>query len=558
MSIWRNRASALILVLGTLPPSFIGINHVAGQPEIPRPSRSFESPETRARLGSPTAVPALSPPVPPSVRAEEQPPDIGRAFSKETEDYLARALPINLLTALRLAQANNLDIAQGRQVVDQTQAALTRARVLMLPNLNLGSTYSHHDGNISKTEGNIIKANKESLFVGGGPSLTLGLSDALFGPPVARQLRSASRASLQRIANETTFAVAEAYFGVLRARRRLARVDEVLDHLASTRPSPARADSKGLLPLVQGFLKVGGAEALKAEVDRVEVEVLRRREEREAALQDLRLSGAELANLIRLDLLVTLLPMEDFRFPLALPGEPWYSQPVEELIRMAFMNRPELAENEALVQAAIERVRAARFRPMLPNLALTYNFGGYGGGPDLLSAVVGGKTVTFFGPSGAIRHFNTRDDFDISVFWRLQNMGLGDLAAVREQQALRRQAQLRQQQVQDRVALDVIQSLERVQSLRQRVATVGQALFDDQGNAKGPAFRAVRLNFERIRNVPGSRPLEVLDSIRGLNDLLEAYGQAVTEYERSRFRLIVALGVPAHELIGQLETLLRP
>ena len=36
----------------------------------------------------------------------------------------------------------------------------------------------------------------------------------------------------------------------------------------------------------------------------------------------------------------------------------------EELVRQALRNRPELAENEALVQAAVERVRAARFRPL--------------------------------------------------------------------------------------------------------------------------------------------------------------------------------------------------
>jgi outer membrane protein TolC len=474
----------------------------------------------------------------------------------EIEVLFARALPINLITALRLAQTNNLDIAQGQQVVNQAQASLSRANVLLLPNLNLGSTYTRHEGNISKTEGNIIKANKDSLFVGGGPSLTLGLSDALFTPLVARQVRLATRAGLQRITSEAVFAVAEAYFAILRARRRLARVDEVLDHLTSIKPSPGRGDSKGLLPLVQGFQKAGGAEALKAEVDRVEVEVLRRREERAAALQELRLASADLATLIRLDPLTTLLPVEDFRYPLPLPGEQWHNQPAEELVRLALMNRPELAENQALVQAAVERVRAARLRPLIPNLALNYNFGGYGGGPDIATTTALGKPFTGFVDSGSILHFNTRTDFDVSIFWRLQNMGLGDLAAVREQKALQRQAELRQLQVEDRVTNDVVQTLDRLQGWRQRVAVLGKALFDDKGNPSGPTFRAVRLNFERIRNVPGSRPLEMLDSIRSLNDLLEAYGQAATDDERSRFRLLIALGVPAHELTRQLETLL--
>jgi len=44
----------------------------------------------------------------------------------------------------------------------------------------------------------------------------------------------------------------------------------------------------------------------------------------------------------------------------------------------------------------------------------------------------------------------------------------------------------------------------------------------------------------------------VLDSIRGLNDVLEAYGQAVTDYERARFRLLIALGLPPQDILGRL------
>ena len=48
--------------------------------------------------------------------------------------------------------------------------------------------------------------------------------------------------------------------------------------------------------------------------------------------------------------------------------------------------------------------------------------------------------------------------------------------------------------------------------------------------------------------VDSGRPLEVLDSIRSLSDLLDAYGQSCTDYERARFRLLVALGIPPAEL----------
>jgi outer membrane protein TolC len=236
-----------------------------------------------------------------------------------------------------------------------------------------------------------------------------------------------------------------------------------------------------------------------------------------------------------------------------LPGDEWADRPFQQLLDVAVANRPELAENRALVQAAYQRVRAAQSRPFLPNVVLNYSWGDFGGSPDLLSTTLNGKTFTSFGSSGSIRHFGTRDDFDVSLIWRLQNLGVGDYAAFREQVALRRQAELRQVQIQDRIIAEIVQAYENIRGWRERVRITAKSLFDNQGKPEGPVFQAIRLNFDRIRNVPGTRPLEVLDSVRGLSDLLEAYAQAITEYERARFRLLVALGVPGQMIFGSAD-----
>jgi outer membrane protein TolC len=285
----------------------------------------------------------------------------------------------------------------------------------------------------------------------------------------------------------------------------------------------------------------------------VEVEVLRRRDELTAAVQDWYLATAELARLLRLDPETPLEPIEDFRYPLPLPGEAWLERPLDELVPVALMNRPELAENRALVEAAVERVRAAKYRPFLPTFAVNYAWGDYGGGPNLNPPLIlppatkGGPvrvvTQPGFGPSGQIHHFAPRTDLDVSLFWRLQNLGFGNVAEKREQEALHRQAILRQLQVQDRVVTQVVQAQDAVQSSRERINITRAALFDPGGAPTGPVFRSLRLNFERIKGGEG-RPLEALDSIRGLSDTLDAYGQAVTDYEVARFRLLVGLGLP--------------
>lgn len=461
-------------------------------------------------------------------------------------------MPIDLATALRLSESTNLDIAQSRTTLAAARARLGGAQVLMLPTLNIGSTYLNHQGQIQRVEGNVVTVNRSSLFAYGGPSLTLSLADALFLPLIARQAADASGAGLQRTANTTFQSVGDAYFNVLRARRRLARVIAMLDFLTSERPSELRGKARGLLPTVRAFVEAGGAEALRAELERVRVEVLRRQEERAGIVQELRVASAELARLVRLDPATPLWPIDDLNVAMTLVGDHLGESPVEELLRIAAANRPELRENQALVSAAYERLRGAQARPWLPNLVLTYNWGNFGGGPDpnapipILNngVIVGTRLNTGFGAGGKLLHFNTRSDLEAGMLWRFRNLGFGEVAAIREQQALHRQAQQRALQVQDRVVTEVVQARDQVDGWRERMDVNRRALFDARGAPAGPVFQSMRLNFERIRNVPGTRPLEVLDALRGLNDTLESYGISITEYERSRFRLAIAVGVP--------------
>jgi len=490
-----------------------------------------------------TAQPAATFGKPLSLEAEEAatPSKEGPALSPAAD-----VIPIDLATALRMAGTSNLDVARAREFVTQSQVQLRRAQLLMLPNVGLGSTYLKHEGQIAKTEGNIITANKDALFVGGGPSLAVSFADAVFAPLVARQAVGASQAGAQRVHNDALLAVSEAYFAMMRARRKLARVDVALEYLTSDKPSPLRAGSKGLLPVVDAMQKAGVAEALKAEVYRLQVEVLRRQEERTAAQQEFAVAVAELARLLRLDPATPLVPIEDFRAPLEWYS-PWSNQPLEEQVRLALTSRPELAENQFLIRAAVERVRAARYRPLLPNLVVNYAWGDFGGSPD--PNPKGGG----FGPSGRLLHFNTRSDFDVTLAWRLQSLGLGNRAEIREQESLVRQTSLRQLQLQDQIVTQLVQTNELIRAWQDRLQITRSALFDKSDKPAGPVFEAIRQNFTRIREEPKTRPLEVLDAIRGLSDFLESYGQAMTEYERSRFRLMIALGLAPEEIIGALQ-----
>ncbi len=458
-----------------------------------------------------------------------------------------RLQPINLATALRLAQTNNLDIAQAQQVIAQARANLERAQTMILPSASIGSVFVDHEGNIQQAVGNILHSNRNSLWVGGGPAVAFQFNEAIFTPLAARQVVNATQAGFQRVTNDTSLSVADVYLTILRARRRLGRVATALEFLTEDKPNPSRGDAKGLLPLIRAFVKAGDPAALKADLARTEVEVLKRQEEGRIALQDLLVATAELVRLIRLDPQLVLWPVENNWEAMPLPGEHWLQADVETLLATALRNRPELAENEAVVRAALNRWRSAWLRPFLPSVVLNYNSGWFGGSPDFLSGDPGrglgiGTAMT---GDGRIDNFGHRADFDVGLLWRWSNLGLGNQAEIREQKAVHEQARLRLLQAQDRVAAQVVQALEMVRATQQRLALTRAALFDAKGEPTGPVFESLRLNFARIRNLEKTRALEVMDSIRGLSDLLEAYVQALTEHERAHFRLLLALGIPA-------------
>jgi outer membrane protein TolC len=467
-----------------------------------------------------------------------------------------RVVPITLTAALQLAVLSNLDIAQAREVVNQSLAVQLRARLTAVPNLQMSNLYNHHEGQIQNTAGNISTINRDSLWDNTGPIVIFQLVDAIYQPLLASRLLDASRAGARRVNNDTLLAVADAYFAVMRARRRIARIEDTMNFLTSDQPSPLRAQSRGLLPVMENFVEVGGKDALRSELERVRVEILRRQEEMSAAILDFIVASAELSRLLHLDPELLLFPVEDFRFPLPLPGDGYSYRSTDELIEIALSNRPELAENRALVAAALARIRTAKWRPFMPTLALSYNWGGFGGGPNPIGPeIVPGsnppKSVnnTALGSSGHIDNYNTRTELDAAIVWRLQNMGLGNRAEIREQEAVYRRSQFAQVQLVDRVITQVVQSQALVDGWRQRVDITRLSLFGPNYELDGSVFQSLRLNFERVRAAEG-RPLEVLDSIRSLSDLLDAYGQSVTDYERARFRLLISMGIPPDELTG--------
>jgi outer membrane protein TolC len=465
----------------------------------------------------PGPAPALESPVltdaPAAPRLPAPPP--------EADD---RPLPINLATALRLAGARPVDITAAQASVEIAAAELARARVGWLPSVTVGAGYYHHDGATQGQSGNFYINSKDQFLGGGGLVARFAATDALFAPLAARQVLRSQELGVQTARNDALLAVAEAYFHVQQARGRLAGALDVVDK--------ARELGEHFRSLAKG--PVNNAELPRARAELAEVE-----ESLAAAREQWRVASADLTLVLRLDPAAVIVP-EEPPFLLVTLISP--RQRVDDLIPIGLTNRPELASQQALVQAALVRIRQERMRPLVPSLILQGGPGSVGPG-DLLMAGVFGSGV-----SGAGNPWGARDDVSVGLYWTLDNMGLGNRALVRQRQAEQRRVLVDLFRIQDLVAADVARAHAALASGAARSETAAKGLQEAQLSYSRSREELGKLTKVGDVQVLTRRAFEVVDALQALHRAYDNYFVSVNDYNRAQFQLYRALGYPAEAL----------
>ena len=442
-----------------------------------------------------------------------------------TPDALDRPLPINLATALRLSDARPLMIGAAQASVLVAAAQLDRANVLWVPSLNLGAYYYQHNGGAQIVQSGNIAINSRQEFLGGsGLTAIFATTDAIFEPLAARQVLKSHQIDVQTARNDSLLAVAETYFTVQEARGRYAGM---LD--ASAR---ARALVKQIHALSRDLaspIETDRARTLLAEIDQSVA----------MAQQDWRVASANLTRLLRLDPRAVIVPLEPDHLQVVLISP---QQPIDDLIPVGLTNRPELASQQALVQATIARLRQEKMRLLVPSILLTGN-----GTPGFLFN--GGIYGT--GPNSNLNQWAGRSDASLQVVWQYENLGLGNRARIREREGQRQQALIELFNAQDHVAADVAQAHARLISAATRItqAEVGlrEAVISYEGNVRG---LHQTLRFADILQLV-NRPQEVVNALMQLQQAYTLYFSTAADYNRSQFQLYHAMGFPSQVLVCQ-------
>jgi len=366
---------------------------------------------------------------------------------------------------------------------------------------------------------------RSAVMVGGSPNMVFAVTDAIYAPLAAKQLVRARQADMQAARNNSLLAVAEAYFNVQQAR----------GEVAGSADAVRRAED-----LVRRVEKLAEGLTPAVEKNRALTELARRRQGVELAYERWQTASAELHRLLRLDPSALAVPVEAPNLRVDLID---LHRPVDELIPLALTCRPELAAQQAVVQATLARLKQEKIRPLVPSVVIR------GAATNPAGTLAGG----YFGGgrNSNLSNFGARNSIDFQLLWEFQNLGLGNRALVRQRDAESQQATLTLFQTQDRVAAEVAQAYAQatraVRRLREAEEEVKNAAITVEKNLEG---------LQQTRNVGGVlllvfRPQEVVAAIQQLDQAYRSFYGATADANRAQFRLYRALGQPAQYLAEQ-------
>lgn len=414
-------------------------------------------------------------------------------------------MPIDLPTVIRLVDANSpaVSIAQAR--IREAQARLARAEVQWLPTLTAGIAYNRFDGQTQNQGGSVFGVSRANLFAGGGPTLNLDLSEAIYRPLIERQLSSAEQLRAQATCLATELEAVLAYLDLLQIYGLLEINADTITKAESMLKSAENAKDAKL-------------DRTAGDVNRAKTEVLFRRIERIDLVGKTGVASARLGRLLLLEPGVQLIPADTAVVPIDLIDP---NTTLDELVSTAVRNRPDLAALRNVIGAAWANVRKQEEGPRIPKLSVSNQAGVFGGGLN-----------------GDLENFDSRNALSAQLYWEVKNLGFGNRAETDERRAILSQARIQLVESQARACAEIVEVAQTAAAKQESLMLAEQAI--DQ------ATELYRINKEGTLNVVDAKnlfdALRPLQAIQTLNQSRQNYLNAILDYNRSQYRLYTLLG----------------
>lgn len=411
--------------------------------------------------------------------------------------------PIDLPTTLRLAGAQNLDVQLAHNAVDEAHANYASALQRFLPTLAPSAAYLHHSGFDQDVNGRMVDVTKHADTNGAYLAAQIPVGDAVFTTLQTHQLVAAADASAKAQEQDSGLTAAQQYFALVSAG---ALVEVVTNSLQiSQRYEQQLKDAVQI-----GIAFKGDALRVETQTERLQLDLTRARQQQ-------RLAATQLAQTLHLQPTIELIPAEREPAPLALAD---LNASLEELIRTALQNRPEVARSSAFIAAAEDSRRGAIYGPLLPTIGGQAFAGQFNGAPG-----------------DAADSGGARRDYVVGLSWKIGPGGLLDYGRIRASGAKLTAAELSDEKLRDQIGREVVDGYTRVQSLFEQLRVARVNL--------NSAEETLRLTRQRKQMGVGV----VLEDIQAQQELLKVRTdlvRIVTELNQQQYALLHSLGTALH------------
>lgn len=406
-----------------------------------------------------------------------------------------QVLPIDLLTVLKLAGANNLEIQLAEQKVEAAHAQSLSANEKYLPTFTPGIFYLQHNNRLQATDGTFLFVNKHSIFGGVKGEVSWELRDAIFQSLAAHRRSNASEYTYQATTNDVLLQAVNQYYDLLQAKQ----AEKVAEESATLFQELGKE--------IEHKVDVGlgsPSDLYLVRAEEAHVKVLFEQTREQSDLASLRL-----AQTLRLDPTVMLVPADSQLIELTLIQK---GTPIKELIEKALAQRPDLKSSESLVSASASEKNAVIWGPLIPSIKATATSGSFGPTFDDLKS---------------------SKDIGFTLQWNIGTGGLLDAGRGKYASAQQRASELQYEKVKDQLTVDVLKAYQQVQSKSNQIQTAKEELNNVQ--------EAVKLGQERQRTGIGI-PLEVIQALKSYYTAERDYLEALTGYNKAQYALYRAIG----------------
>ncbi len=434
-----------------------------------------------------------------------QPPPVVRAAAPEIPTVAhgkANVVPISLDTVLRLADEQNLQIAQAREKVNEAVAQQDLA-CRWVPELYVGTAYYRHEGGIQNEDGTFIRSSTGSDLSGLDLRAKVDPREIAYQRVLAARKAWQQKGELSRLSAETVLEAANTYIDLLTA------------HAGTAVNRDIENDLREVLGRAEKLARTEPGSMV--EVERVRAEIDARRGFALKLEAQIAGASAKLVYLLGMDPCTEVIPADSDLLAFHLIDA---SLPTCELVAQATSRGPgvqELAGLVSLIEDAIAKAKGAG--RLLPTVELRMTEGGFGAGPH------------------ANLTWDNRFDAALQVRWNISDL-LTTHERSRIADAQRQQAHYAYDDLLAKLTAGVREAHESILSGNGQVA-LGQTQI-------GHAREARRLSKQRLEEgIQGSSTSEVLLSLQSLGRAQLDYLSALRDYDKAQVRLSVLVGCPA-------------